>query len=514
MKINVEEAQFDEKEFQAVVISLFEGEKLPKGYVTQLNQALGGTISEITSSADFEAERNQTQIIYSLGKIKTRRVILVAMGKPSDFSLESVRATAGKVGQRIRDLELSNYATLLPGENFNFSIQEVVQSVVEGTELALYRFDRYKSDKNKKNQLDKVTILVQNHDSIPKAEEGIRIGKAVVEGVKLARDLANTPGKDCTPTILAKEASKIARKYGFKCRILEPKDMAKLGMGGIIGVSQGSQQPAKLIIMEYMGGRTGDPPIMLLGKGITFDSGGISIKPSEKMDEMKFDKSGGATVIGTMRTLADLKLPLNIVGMVPATENLLGGGAYKPGDVLTFFKGKTAEILNTDAEGRVVLGDTLSYATDYNPQIIIDLAALTGACVIALGSEASGLFGNNAELKKRIIAAGEATGEKVWELPLWNEYRNQIKSDVADIKNTGGRSGGAITAAAFLAEFVEDYPWAHLDIAGTAYSQTTTPAKPYQTKGATGVGVRLLTHLLQKWKTIPTNANRKSKASK
>jgi leucyl aminopeptidase len=305
--------------------------------------------------------------------------------------------------------------------------------------------------------------------------------------------MVSSPPVDMTPMIIAAKAKELARQFGLKLQVLEKDRMRKLGMGALLGVASGSAQPPKFIIVEYRkGGKK--PFIALVGKTITFDSGGISIKPPENMDRMKDDMSGGAAVLGAIRTAAALKLPLNIVGLLPVTENMPGGRAYKPGDVLRTMSGQTIEVLNTDAEGRLILSDALTYACTYKPAVIVDIATLTGACGIALGQEATGMLGTDDRLKQRLRRAGEKTGERVWELPLWEEYYEQIKSDIADMKNTGGRVGGAITAAALLSKFVRKYPWAHLDIAATAW---TDKERPYTPKGATGIGVRLLTQFLR-----------------
>ena len=307
----------------------------------------------------------------------------------------------------------------------------------------------------------------------------------------LSRDISNLPSKDCTPLQLASRAKKISSNRPLKTTIFNTDKLKKLGFGGLLGVASGSQQPPCFIIMEYNGGKRGEKPVVFVGKTITFDTGGISIKPSPSMDEMKHDKSGGATVMALMQAVADLKLPVNVIGLMPATENMPSGSAYKPGDVITFYNKKTAEILNTDAEGRVILADALSYAQNYKPRMIIDFATLTGACIIALGTAVSGLLGNDKKIINSLFESGERTGEKVWELPLTKDYKKLIQSDIADIKNIGGRGAGTITAAAFLSHFVGNYPWAHLDIAGTAWTQEGTPKKSYIKKGATGVGVLL-----------------------
>jgi leucyl aminopeptidase len=327
-------------------------------------------------------------------------------------------------------------------------------------------------------------------------EEGARVGQIVAEAACLVRDLGNQPGNVATPTMLAQTAQRIAQQHGLRCQVLDRVQIEELGMGAFMSVARGSQEPPKFIILEHNADHEDLQTLVLVGKGITFDSGGISIKPGEKMEMMKFDMSGGAAVLGTLQAVAQLDLPLHVVGLVPATENLPSGTATKPGDIVRALSGKTIEVINTDAEGRMILADALAYAQRYQPAAVIDLATLTGACVVALGHHAIGLMGNNLELIARLKEAGQASGERVWELPLWEEYHEQLKSDVADMKNVGGRPAGAITAAALLSKFAEGYPWAHLDIAGTAY---TDEEKSYIPKGGTGVGVRLLVELLRNW---------------
>ena len=338
-----------------------------------------------------------------------------------------------------------------------------------------------------------ITLLKESIGGLKAIQKGVKVGEAIAASTVMARDLVSSPPADKTPTIIAAKAKEIARQFGLKLRVLEKDRMRKLGMGALLGVASGSVQPPKFIIVEYRkGGKK--PFIALVGKTITFDSGGISIKPSENMDRMKDDMSGGAAVLGAIRTAAALKLPLNIVGLLPVTENMPSGSAYKPGDVLRTMSGQTIEILSTDAEGRLILSDALTYACSYKPAVIVDIATLTGACGIALGTEATGMLGTDDRFKQMMRMAGEKTGERVWELPLWEEYYEQIKSDIADMKNTGGRRGGVITAAALLSKFVQKYPWVHLDIAATAW---TEKERPYTPKGATGIGVRLLTQFLR-----------------
>jgi leucyl aminopeptidase len=323
-------------------------------------------------------------------------------------------------------------------------------------------------------------------------QKGVKIGEVVAESTVMVRDMVSSPSADMTPTIIAAKARDIAKEFGLKLEVLERQQMEKLGMGALLGVASGSAQPPKFIIVEYRSGGK-KPFIALVGKTITFDSGGISIKPAENMDKMKDDMSGGAAVLGAIRSAAALKLPLNIVGLLPATENMPSGSAYKPGDVLRTLSGQTIEIISTDAEGRLILSDALAYAHQYKPAVIVDIATLTGACRVALGQEAIGMLGTDDNVKQKMREAGEKTGERVWEMPLWEGYYDLIKSDIADMKNTGGRDGGVITAAALLSKFVQNYPWVHLDIAAMAWTEKD---RPYTPKGATGIGVRLLTQFL------------------
>jgi leucyl aminopeptidase len=313
--------------------------------------------------------------------------------------------------------------------------------------------------------------------------------------VVVARDLVNSPGNNKSPPYLAEQAQIAANESTLKCKILGQKDLAKEGFGALLGVAQGSVREPHLIILEHHGGSKNEAPVALVGKGVTFDSGGISLKPGEKMDEMKMDMAGGAAVIGTMLAAALLELPVNLVGIVPTVENMPSGTAYRPGDILTSLSGQTIEVLNTDAEGRLILADALTYVKRYDPKLVIDLATMTGACIIALGHHASAVLGNDEKLVQSLLNAGEESGERLWQLPLWDDYDQQIKSDVADVKNTGGRPAGTITAAAFLKKFASDFRWAHLDIAGTAWRDQ---GQPYTPKGGTGVGVRMLVAFLQK----------------
>ncbi|MEK9133368.1 MAG: leucyl aminopeptidase, partial [Pseudomonadota bacterium] len=365
-----------------------------------------------------------------------------------------------------------------------------VRQAVEVTEAALYRFDQLKSKpSNSRRALRRVVLAVPKRSDLGPGEQAIREGRAIAEGMKLARDLGNLPGNLCTPAYLAEQAVEIGKQYGLKITVLEKDDMQKLGMGALLSVARGSRQPPKLIVLEYHGGKEGEPPVALVGKGLTFDAGGISIKPAANMDEMKYDMCGGASVLGAVKAAAELKLPLNIVGIIPSSENLPDGDANKPGDIVTSMSGQTVEVLNTDAEGRLILSDALTYAERYKPAVVIDIATLTGACVIALGAHASGLLANNDQLAREILGAGKYTYDRAWQLPLWDEYQKQLDSNFADMANIGGREAGTITGACFLARYAKNFKWAHLDIAGTAW-------KTGKEKGATGRPVPLLVQFL------------------
>ncbi|MGD8854612.1 MAG: leucyl aminopeptidase, partial [Gammaproteobacteria bacterium] len=365
------------------------------------------------------------------------------------------------------------------------------QRCVEATREALYRFDELKSEPEPpKRPLRRLTLGVADQSDLPVAKGGVRSGIAVANGVDLARVLGNRPGNLCTPSDLATQARELRELHkALRIEVLERKDMEKLGMGALLSVARGSRQPPKLIVIRYAGGEKNEKPVVLVGKGVTFDSGGISLKPGQAMDEMKFDMCGAASVFGAMSAAAELELPINLIGVVPATENLPDGDASKPGDVVTSMSGQTIEILNTDAEGRLILCDALTYAKKFDPHVVVDIATLTGACVVALGKHASGLLSNDQDLANQLLSAGQTSGDRAWQLPLWDEYDEQLKTNFADMANIGGRDAGTITAACFLGRFTRDYRWAHIDIAGTAW-------KTGDAKGATGRPVPLLMQFL------------------
>jgi leucyl aminopeptidase len=479
---------------EAVVLSLFEGEKKLSGEALEIDKKSGGLISDFLKQGDFEGKPSQVSVIYTRGGALSKRIALVGLGKAEDINLEKVRSAFSAVLRHLRKINVRKTAMAIDLNLKAGAKDEIAQAAVEGALLGLYQFTPYKTvNREEFKKVDELNIFTAAKDfDVVKA--AVKTARIIADAVYLARDLANTPANDMTPSILAQKARGIARSKKVTCTVLGKKQIKKLGMNALLAVASGSHEEPKFIVLKYDGGRKGTPPVVFVGKGLTFDSGGISIKPAEKMDEMKMDMSGGAAVLAALRAASEMNLPINVVGLVPATENLPDGRAYKPGDIIRSYSGKTIEVLNTDAEGRLILADALAYASRFKPVALVDVATLTGACVIALGEEVIGMLGTNEQLKQDIRKAADKTGERVWELPLWENYHEQIKSDIADYKNTGGRPAGTITAAAFLSKFVGDYPWVHLDIAGPAW---TTKDKTYIPKGASGVPVRLLVEFLR-----------------
>jgi len=424
-------------------------------------------------------------------------LVLTGIGKEKKLCLNRLRksgAVAARTALAARLLELAVPVPSVP----KATVEQTAQAVVEGVWLGTYHFDRKGTKSKEETGLKELELTVSAAPAVSAAQKGARQGKILCESVCLARDLGNAPSNEMTPARLAQAAQKAGREAGFRVQVWGPAEIAKRKMGALMGVARGSREPARFIRMEYVGPRSaGRKPLLLVGKGITFDSGGISIKPSNKMEEMKFDMCGAAAVIGAMRAIAMLKLPARVVGLAPATENLPGGSAQKPGDIVRAMNGKTIEVINTDAEGRLILADALSYAQTLKPAAIVDLATLTGACVVALGDQAAGLMGNDERLLEQVKQAGSRSGDKVWPLPLWKAHTDAVRSQVADVKNVGNGKAGTITAAAFLKEFVGEFPWAHLDIAGTAWADGTCG---YQVKGGTGFGVRLLVEWVKGWR--------------
>jgi len=494
VNITVKKGNLADTKTQAIILGVFESEKDFSKLVAGIDQKTGGIIRDVVKKGDFEGKPFQVCLFYTQGKLPAERIALVGLGKKKELDMEKVRGAFARVMQHLRGLNIRDAATVMDWNLLPDQKEAFAAAVVEGAKLGLYQYTPYKTVNCEDLKEMRNLEMVVTPDDYPLILEEIRKSNMITDAVCFARDLVSAPSNDMTPTIMADHARKIAKRKNVSCHVLEKGKMKALGMNALLGVAAGSHQPPKLIILEYKGGNKGEAPIAFVGKGLTFDSGGISIKPAEKMDEMKTDMSGGAAVMAVVMAAADLKLPLNIVGLVPATENMSGGGALKPGDILKSYSGKTIEVLNTDAEGRLILADALSYALRYKPAAIIDVATLTGACIIALGEDVIGMLGKDEQIKKDISKAAQTTGELVWELPLWDSYSDMIKSDIADYKNTGGRVASTITAAAFLSKFVGDYPWVHLDIAGPAW---TTKDKPYIPKGASGAPVRLLIEYLQ-----------------
>jgi leucyl aminopeptidase len=497
MNVSVKHTSAPAVETDLLVVYLFQGESAPAGAAGAVDRALGGRLSDVLKAGDLQGKLGESALLYRQGSLAAQRVLAVGLGKPAEFSLEVIRHAAGAAAKRARELRVPRLATTVP-LSAGIAPADAAQAVTEGAILALYDFRRHKSQSDEPAvEVSDFVLIDEDADKIGALSAGARVGQIGAESVCLARDLVNAPANYATPTIVAEAARAMAEQIGLRCEVLDKPRLAELGMGAFLGVNQGSDEPPKFVILEH-GADQGRPTIVLVGKGITFDSGGISIKPSEDLHKMKDDMSGGAAVIYALRAAALLDIPLHVVGLVPLTENLPSGKAYKPGDVLVTMSGKTIEIISTDAEGRLILADALTYAARYKPAAVIDIATLTGACNVALGSQASGLFDNDDKLAARLEAAGQKSGERVWRMPMFKEYGEQIKSDVADMKNTGGRPAGAITAAMLLSRFAEGYPWAHLDIAGTSW--VDKPSKPYLTVGGTGVGVRLFIELLRSWR--------------
>lgn len=458
-----------------------------------LAKKLGSRMLLPFDTGDFKGKAGETALVYGDGKTSTR-VLLVGLGEQKNLSLEQYRRSAAVAAKRAQKLTAKSLALWFPGPVQHPA--DVLRAMGEGALLALYRFDKYITKKeDDSNGVETVTICSDLRPVATAASKAVGECQIIAEATMTARNLANAPGNEIYPETLAEKAQELGKRLGFGVTVLEETELRKLGMGGILGVAQGSVRPPRFIILEY--GKSSLKPVVLVGKGVTFDSGGISIKPSANMAEMKMDMSGAAAVLGTFEAVARLKLPVKIVGLIPAVENMPSGSSLRPGDILRHYNGRTSEVDNTDAEGRLILADALGYAEKYKPAAVIDLATLTGACVVALGHHASGMMGNDASLMAQLKAAGEETYERVWELPMFDEYEKLIKSDVADVKNVGGRWAGAITAAWFLKKFTGKYRWVHLDIAGTAMLEEATE---YHQRGGSGIGVRLLTEFLRRWK--------------
>lgn len=453
--------------------------------ISEITPDFDPIIREITESNEFRAKDGTISIVHNNVGSGIKRALLLGMGDKKNLDPEKTRNLTGKVVIKAKELGISEFV-LIPFKNMD---KEHLSAMVEGIKLSDYSFNNYKRDEDR-NDLNQVRILIitdmKNNQKI------IQHSVVVSDAVLYTRDISNLPPNDCSPKDLVTFSKKLSENQKIKVRVIEKEEMKSYGFEGILAVGKGSASSPKLIVLEYPGS-TKNRPIVIVGKAVTFDTGGISIKPSEKMEEMKFDKCGGCNVLGIMKAVSDLGLDTNVIGIIPAVENMPSGTSYRPGDIIKMYNRKTVEVLNTDAEGRIILGDALSFAVKtFAPKAIIDMATLTGAAIIALGTNVAAMVGNDDDLVTKILEYSNQTGEKIWQLPLFEEYKEQLKSSNADMKNIGGRSAGAITAAAFLSNFVEDTPWVHLDIAGTAWTQEGTKEKSYNPKGATGFGIRTI----------------------
>lgn len=471
-----------------IAIGIYESRELSSA-AKSLDIASDGHVSAILRQGDMEGEGGTTLLLHKVPGVTSERVLLVGLGKAEKFDEKAYVSAVDAALNAVRQTGAKDAAfcfTDLPVKNrdIEWNCFHAVIAVMEG----LYRFDTMKSKpERKRDTLRKLFLCAP--ESAPGADRAVKQGKAVAKGMAFAKDLGNLPGNICTPTYLADQALQVAKDHKLEARILEQKDMEALGMGSLLSVTRGSQEPPKMIVLEYEGTSKSRKPVVLVGKGITFDSGGISLKPGADMDEMKYDMCGAASVLGAIKAAAEMKLRLNIVAIVPSCENMPSGSATKPGDIVTSMSGQTIEVLNTDAEGRLILCDALTYAEKYEPEAVVDVATLTGACVIALGHVASGLYSNDEELASELVEAGNLSRDRAWRMPLWDDYQEQLKSNFADIANIGGRPAGSVTAACFLSKFTESYRWAHLDVAGTAH-------RSGKHKGSTGRPVPLLCRFL------------------
>lgn len=491
MKIEFETKPIEQIAVNTLVAYGFENAPAVSGTVELLHDDTRGLIAELNADRELTGKNYECTLIHRPTGLAAQKLLVVGAGKKNKFDEAHLRRLAGAATRFLRARGIHDFAWVVdqvalegPG----------VQAIVEGFIAADYDSDRYRTERGEEKRIESVFLATNGAAPDVAANSGLNRGRIIAEAQNFARDLVNEPSNTMTPTILARRAEEMATQYGVECQVLGAEDIQEMKMGALWGVAQGSAEPPRLIVLRYTHPEAPEAPVMgIIGKGITFDSGGISIKPAENMHEMKTDMAGGAAMLGVMRAIAQLKPRAHVVAIVPATENMPGGKAYKPGDVLTSMSGKTIEILNTDAEGRLVLADALTYAKQLGCTVLIDAATLTGAVMVALGNICTGVFGSSQEWVNRVLASADVTGEKMWQLPVDDDYREQYKSLIADIANTGGRYGGAITGAMFVGEFAGDTPWVHLDIAGTRWSNEE---KPYLAKGPTGVGVRTLVHLL------------------
>ncbi|MCX6133563.1 MAG: leucyl aminopeptidase [Ignavibacteriales bacterium] len=493
MKLAFEQSSLRTSTADVTALFVHQDRSLFKSETSSIARRLGVRMPAV-ETGDFVGKEGESIVLYSPRAGKARRIILVGLGERQKLSPERFRRCGATAAKRARALKAKSLSIFIPPALAAY--ESVVTAIAEGAFLGLYRFDKYVSKKSDAPpSLEQITLFTEDSGKVARGRTAVLRAQIVCEATILARNLANAPGNEIYPETLAEAARLSAQRSQYSATVLDEREIKELGMGGVLGVSQGSIRPPRFIILEY--GNVKKRPVVLVGKGVTFDSGGISIKPSAGMAEMKMDMSGAAAVIGAFEAVARLRLPVHIIGLIPAVENMPSGNSIRPGDIVRHFNGKTSEVDNTDAEGRLILADALAYAERYKPSAVIDLATLTGAVVVALGHHAAGMMGNNDGLMAKLELAGDATYERVWQLPMFDEYEKLIKSDIADVKNVGGRWAGAITGAWFLRKFIGPYRWVHLDIAGTAMLEEN---EDYTQKGASGFGVRLLTEFLRGWK--------------
>ena len=492
MKFSIKNGNPEKQSSDCLIVGVFEGEKLKNPQLSEaaqnIDDASNKAISVILKSGDMEGKLSTTLLLHTLTGLAASRVLLVGLGKQAEFTekqyRQAVRAAIKALPKGVINAGIFLAELDIKKSNIESKVAQLVEVAMDTT----YQVNAVKQKKAEPLTLQSLAIFVAKADNT-QAEAGLNHGLAISAGVSLAKDLGNLPPNICTPTYLGEQAKQLAKTYGFKVELLGKKEIEKLGMGSFLGVAQGSIEPPRFIVLQHLNGKKSEKPTVLVGKGITFDTGGISLKPGGDMDEMKYDMCGAASVLGTFKAIGEMNLAINAVGLIATCENMPDAGAIKPGDILTSMSGLTIEVLNTDAEGRLILCDALTYAERFEPSAVVDIATLTGACVIALGHHPSGLFSNKDTLAMELLAAGEAAHDRAWHMPLWEEFQTQLDSNFADMANIGGRAGGSITAACFLSRFAKKYDWAHLDIAGTAW-------KSGKEKGGTGRPVPLLTTFL------------------
>lgn len=496
MRVESSTERYQDIDVQALAIAVFKDETTADGLLKKLDAITGGLIKAVIDSEELKGKEGETAYVHLVGnsEIKARRILLIGVGERVDYSTALASQMAGTA---VRALRGKNAKSIAVVPRLEGNVEEVAAAVVEGSFMALFEMDKYRTADKEERTIELLLVAIDGADT-DALKRGVERGRIIGESVNFTRDLANEPGAYMTPTIMAERAREVAREFNLSIDVLDEARMEQEGMGSLLSVSRGSEEPATLIVMKYTPPNSDEKENGLLsfvGKGVTFDSGGISLKPGEHMELMKYDMTGGATVMGAMRAIGQLKPSLSVLGVIPCTENLPSGKATKPGDVVRAMTGKTIEVINTDAEGRLILADAIAYAKKLGATTIIDMATLTGAVSVALGDVNTAVLGTDQKLVDELIAAGKEVGEKFWQLPLDKEYSKQIKSDIADIKNVGGRKAGTITAAAFLKEFADGVSWAHLDIAGTAWADEV---KPYRSKGPTGIAVRTLIRIVSR----------------